>query len=97
VRVSRVLDLTTRAIRNKVADTLGLDGTLPINRLRGDDPADLSLCLAVADWARAEGYVAIISPSAAIRGGKNLNIYIDIAGPAHLRLDAGTEREPLNY
>jgi RES domain-containing protein len=97
VRVSRVLDLTTRATRNKVADTLGLDGTLPINRLRGDDPADLSLCLAVADWARAQGYVAIVSPSAAMRGAKNLNIYIDIAGPSHLRLDAGPDREPLNY
>jgi len=97
VRVSRVLDLSTRTIRDRVADTLGLDGTLPIKRLRDNDPADLSLCLAVADWARAEGYIAIISPSAAIRGAKNLNVYIDIAGPSHLRLDAGPDRKPLNY
>ncbi len=97
VRVSRVLDLTSRTIRNKVAAMLGLDGTLPIDRLRGDEPADLSLCLAIADWARAQGYVAIMSPSAASRGSKNLNIYIDVAGPSHLRLDAGPDREPPNH
>lgn len=97
VRVARVLDLTTRTTRNKVASTLGLAGTLPISRLRGNDPADLSLCLAIADWARAERFAAIISPSAAVRGAKNLNIYIDIAGPSHLRLDAGPDRVPLNY
>jgi len=97
VRVSPMLDLTSRAARNKVARTLGLEDGLRVRRLRGDDAADLLLCLAIADWARAEGYPAIMSPSAADRSAKNLNVYIDIAGPSKLRLDAGSERKPLNY
>ncbi|MEE8060690.1 MAG: RES family NAD+ phosphorylase [Gemmatimonadales bacterium] len=97
VRVSGVLDLTSRSVRARVARKLALSETIPTKRLRGDDPVDLALCLAIADWARAEGYVAIISPSAASRETKNLNIFIDIAGPDRLRLDAGSDREALNY
>lgn len=96
VRVSGVLDLTSRSVRMRVARKLALGETIPTKRLRGDDDADLHLCLAIADWARAEGYVAILSPSAAERWSKNLNIYIDVAGPDRLKLDAGVERRKLN-
>jgi len=49
-----------------------------------------------ADIARLEGYDAILSPSAALDVGRNLNLYID--GRAdHLRLMDGPDRIPLNY
>ena len=62
----------------------------------GDSDDDLESCRIVAVLARLEGYDAILSPSAALRGAKNLNLYID--GRAdHLRLMDGPDRVPLNY
>jgi RES domain-containing protein len=53
-------------------------------------------CRIVADLARLAGYDAILSPSAALDGARNLNLYID--GRAdHLRLMDGPDRTPLNY
>jgi len=63
--------------------------------LVGDDPDDLEKCRVLADTAREQGYVAIIVPSAARKGEKNLIVYID--GPAgDIQLDDGGKREPLN-
>ena len=63
--------------------------------LRDDDEA-LELCRLISDIARAEGYSAVLSPSVAARGARNLNIYIDTP-PSQLQLSAGAKREPLNY
>lgn len=85
VNVNPVLDLTSK----KTALVLP---TSPF--LTGDDPEDLEKCRVLADTARDQGYAAIIAPSAAINGEKNLLIYID--GPADdIQLDDGGERIPL--
>ncbi|MCK4782794.1 MAG: RES family NAD+ phosphorylase [Desulfobacteraceae bacterium] len=62
--------------------------------LTGNDPSDFEACRALADSLRAAGYVALITPSAARPGEKNLDIYLDgLAGNKHI--DEGGERIPL--
>lgn len=67
-----------------------------LRRIGTDAEDDLESCRIIADIARLEGYDAILSPSAALDPGRNLNLYID--GRAdHLRLMDGPDRIPLNY
>jgi RES domain-containing protein len=88
IGVARVLDLTDASRR----DHFGIG----VEALTGDSEDDLESCRLVADLARLEGYDAILSPSAALDGTRNLNLYID--GRAdHLRLMDGPDRIPLNY
>lgn len=62
--------------------------------LIGDDEASHATCRQLADVLRAQGYAAIITPSAAKSGAKNLVIYFD--GPAEkLDIDDGGDRLPL--
>ncbi|MEJ7809783.1 MAG: RES family NAD+ phosphorylase [Gemmatimonadaceae bacterium] len=88
VTVAPVLDLTDARVRRRYQVTLAA--------LRGDDEGDLETCRMIADIARAEGYRAILSPSAARRGAQNLTIYLE-GRAAKLRLVEGADREPLNY
>lgn len=88
VSVEPVLDLTEAATRDEYQVTLGT--------LTGDGEADLETCRSIADLARARGNRAILSPSAALEGAVNLNIYFD-GRAANLRLEEGPDREPLNY
>lgn len=83
-----VLDLTDAETRARYGVSL--------ETLRGDGDAAYEACRAIADLARAQGYNAILSPSAAAQGEKNLTIYLD-GRPADLRLIDGPDREPLNY
>jgi RES domain-containing protein len=88
VGVARVLDLTDPDRRKHFG--------IALETLTGDAEDDLESCRIVADIARLEGYDAILSPSAALDVGRNLNLYID--GRAdHLRLMDGPDRIPLNY
>lgn len=82
VKVARVLDLTDDSERKRFGSSLAT--------LTGDSEDDLESCRIVADLA------GILSPSAALGGARNLNLYID--GRAnHLRLMEGPDRSPLNY
>lgn len=89
VRVSPVLDLTDANDRRKFRITMP--------KIRSDDAAGIEACRAVADRARAEGYHALMAPSAARGGGVNLVIFPD-APPSDLELENGPDRiaiEPL--
>ena len=88
VRVEPVLDLTDRSVRRRYGVSLAM--------LTGDSDESLETCRSIADLARAQGYRAILSPSAALRGAANLNIYLE-GRAANLRLREGPSREPLNY
>lgn len=88
VGVARVLDLTDEHARKRFGISLAT--------LTGDTADELESCRIVADLARLQAYDAILSPSAALGGARNLNLYID--GRAdHLRLMEGPDRSPLNY
>jgi RES domain-containing protein len=88
VRVARVLDLTDASERARLVVSL--------SSLAADTDHDIERCRVIADVARASGYQAILSPSAALVDARNLNIYID--GPAAgVHLMEGPQRVPLNY
>jgi hypothetical protein len=75
-------------------------GEVPPGRGRGpgalfvqdlDEDDSLEVCRMIADLARQQGYHAILSPSAALAGSVNLNLYLD--GRAdHDSLDVGPDR-----
>ena len=85
-RIEPVLDLTDNEERTRVGVTR--------KTLTGDEPDDLEACLALADWARSQGYQGLLMPSAAAPGEANLIIYID--GPvANLDFTDGPDRIPV--
>jgi RES domain-containing protein len=62
--------------------------------LTADDETSLDSCRELADALRAQGFAALIAPSAAKLGAKNLVLYFD--GPAkNLDLDDGGDRIPI--
>jgi len=86
VTVEPVLDLTSTSVRRRLK--------VKLDTLRGDDSEDLEACLELADYARAEGYTAILTPSAASKDDTNLAIYVD--GRAdRMQLDQGPDRQRL--
>ena len=85
VELEPVADLT-----NRKTSPISPDEPL----LTGDDPKDYEACWALADLLRTEGYVAIISPSSAQQGNKNLNNYIDGLAE-NIKLRDGGDRIPI--
>lgn len=65
-------------------------------RLVGDGDADLEHCRTIADWARHEGYLAVLAPSAAVKGEAVLAIYPENR-PRELRIGVQAGPHPLNY
>ena len=88
VEVAKLLDLTDPAVLSAKGLTTAM--------MTADTDASLELCRSIADAARAAGYPAILSPSAARTGETNFTIYIDRRA-ADVTLEVGTKREPLNY
>jgi len=86
ISVEPVLDLTD-------ADVIAML-EVNVDDFLGDDDASLERCRTVSDYARAQGYRAIIVPSAALPGSRNLVVFLD--GPAHtLELEEGPDRIPI--
>lgn len=91
--VSPVYDLTSLPEYTALAKRAGL--TPHPDFLKRLENVPYSHCHALAERARAEGYPALLVPSAAARGEANLIIYIDVVAPRHLELGNGPDREPL--
>jgi RES domain-containing protein len=83
VEVEPVLDLTNKRIRQACGVSLAM--------ITGDSQESLETCRQVADLARARAYRAVLSPSAALRDAKNLNIYLE-GMAAQLRIRKGKYR-----
>ncbi len=92
-----VLDLTNQKVRRRLARRLGLSAAISKETLTADTTEALRLCRAIADLARVDGFVAILSLSAAKRGEHNLNIFVDVGPARQVQLQAGGDRQPLNY
>lgn len=88
VKVVNVFDLTDPHILKE----LGIND----RDLVDDSDASMELCRVIADYARSRGNSAILSPSAAAKGEKNLSVYIDVGPAGDLTLDVGRDRMPLN-
>jgi RES domain-containing protein len=83
VRVDPVLDLTSPEVLRHVG--------IQAEMLTGDGDDGLEVCRTLADLARQRGYHAILSPSAALSGAVNLNLYFDGRADCY-SLDVGGER-----
>lgn len=88
VDVAHVFDLTAPSVINK----LGIDWPM----ITSDSAESIELCRTLADYARAYGNNAIMSPSAAAPGEVNLSIYVD-GTASDVNLRDGALRLPLNY
>ncbi len=88
VKCRPVLDLTMASVRRKIDITL--------KQLKNDSLGSIELCRIIADWSRQQGYRSILAPSAALKEVQNLIVFFE--GPAaHLELDEGSKRFPINY
>jgi hypothetical protein len=67
-----------------------------LTALRGDREEDLEACRSLADWARGQGYLALLAPSAAAEDEQTLDIYPENR-PARIELEVTDLRFPLNY
>ena len=93
VVISPVCDLTTLPAYTTLAQRAGIPPH-PDFLLHLENVPHIH-CHILADQARAEGYPALLVPSAAALNEINLIIYIDVVAPRHLELDNGPYRETL--
>lgn len=89
VWIAQVADFTDAATQRRAGVTF-VD-------LTANTSASFELCRSIADAMRADGCAGIISPSAAVEGGRNLTIYIDLTPAANTKLLGIVSRDPFNY
>jgi len=90
IEIEPVCDLTVPGVYNELVIRAGLPP-------HPDFFVDLSIvphnhCQALAAQAREEGFTALLVPSAAETGEKNLIIYVDVVAPKHVKLENGPDR-----
>ena len=90
VVVEPVCDLTVPGVYNDLVTRAGLpphpDFLVDLNSVPHGH------CQALAAQARQEGFTALLVPSAAGTGEKNLIIYVDVVAPKHVKLENGPDR-----
>jgi hypothetical protein len=92
-RLEPVLDLTVPSSYRVTALAAGEhpDETL----MTADGDAAYEHCRRLADEARRQGCTALVAPSAALTGERNLVIYFDVVAPKHVDVDDGPHRETI--
>lgn len=91
VTVHPVLDLTDADARERAARAAGVPADPALLVADGGDAYDH--CRTIADWARGQGFTALLVPSAALPGEANLVIYFEVVAPKQLEIDDGPDRE----
>ena len=94
-RLEPVLDLTVPATYHAVAEAAGERPDAAL--LTEDGAAAYEHCRRLADVARARGNTALLVPSAAAPGERNLVIYFDVVAPKHVDIDNGPDRETIRF
>jgi RES domain-containing protein len=88
-----VLDLTDASVYHATALAAGEQPDASLMTTDGD--AAHEHCRRLSEAARAQGCTALVVPSAAQPGEKNLVIYFDVVAPKHVDIDDGPDRETI--
>jgi RES domain-containing protein len=94
-RLEPVLDLTEASVYRATALAAGEQPDASLMTTNGD--AAYEHCRRLSEAARAGGCTALIVPSAAQPGEKNLVIYFDVVVPKQVDIDDGPDRETIAF
>jgi len=90
-RLEPVLDLTDPPVYRVTALAAGERPDAALMTANGD--AAYEHCRCLADEARRQRCTALVVPSAALTGDRNLIIYFDVVAPKQVDIDDGPDRE----
>jgi RES domain-containing protein len=94
-RLEPVLELTDASVYRATALAAGERPDASLMTANGD--AAHEHCRRLAEAARARGCTALIVPSAAQPGERNLVIYFDVVAPKQVDVDDGPDRETIAF
>jgi RES domain-containing protein len=94
VEVDPVLDLRSIDAYRSLAERAG-EAEHPAF-LTETTPHAYEHCRRLAEVARADGYTALVVPSAAAAGEANLVVFVDVVAPKSVRLANGPDREVIS-